>query len=198
MLEPHLQMWLGLLASVLALVCYVPYYIGIFAGRVKPHLYTYVVWTLVSTIAVAGGVASGGGPGMWSLILSTLLCAGVIVLCPRYGTKDITATDKAFGGLAIVSVIPWLLTKDPTFSVVLATLIEILGAIPTYRKTWHAPDTESLSSWSINVVKHVLTIPAMATLSVATIFYPIAMVAMNLTLVLIILYRRTRIPRRAE
>lgn len=183
------QEMLGGVTAVLALVCYVPYFYGILWGSVRPHTYTYVVWTLVPAVAVAGAVVAGGGPGTWGLVLSTVLCAGVLVLSLRYGTHDVTRSDVVFLWLALASAVPWILTKDPTLSVVMASLIELLGSVPTYRKTWRAPDSESLSSWSINTVKHMLSIPAMATFSVATLVYPVVMVVMNGLLVVIIVYR---------
>ena len=186
---------LGFAAVVLAFACYVPYYYGIFFGKVRPHLYTHVIWTFVSVVAVSGMWISGAGAGGWSPIISTLLASFIIPLCLWYGTKDVTRTDLWFMCGALVTIIPWLLTKNPLWSIVLASVIELVGCIPTYRKTWNDPDSESVSSWGLNTVKHMLTIPAMAVFSVETLIYPVVMVLMNGGLVMEILYRKRMLAR---
>jgi hypothetical protein len=184
---------LGLLATVLAFATYLPIYYGIFFGRVRPHIYTYSVWTITVGIAFLASFLSDGAAGSWSLGATTLLVGGIFFLCFKYGTKDITRSDKFALALAILSIIPWLITKNPVLSVILVTLIESLSFFPTLRKTWNDPYSEFYLPWIISIFKHSFIIVAVSSYSISTIFYPSFLILMNLILAIEIIARRRMI-----
>lgn len=175
---------------VLAFAVYVPYYISILQKKTKPHLYTYVIGAMLGAIAFVGSWISGGGAGTWSIGASALLVVGVVLLSLKYGTRDVTKIDAYFASAAVLAVIPWILTKNPTISVILVALIEYLAIAPTLRKTWNDPTSEPYTVWGLNVVKHGLTVAAISNFSLATVFYPAAMVLMNAILTGEIILRR--------
>lgn len=181
---------IGLITVILAFAVYVPYYASILSGKTKPHLYTYVIGAALSTVAFFGSWISGGGAGSWSIGASALLVIGVVLLSLKYGTKDVKRVDAYFAAGAVVAIVPWILTKDPTLSVVLVALIEYLAIAPTLRKTWNDPSSEPYSVWGLNTFKHGLTVAAVTNFSLATAFYPAAMVLMNVILTGEIILRR--------
>jgi hypothetical protein len=167
---------LGFITVLLAIGVYIPYCISIVRGTTKPHLYTYVVGALLSGIAFAGSWTSGGGAGSWAVATSCALVVVVALLSLKYGTKDVKPIDGYFAGAALVAIIPWVLTKDPTISIVLVAGIEYLANAPTFRKTWNDPYSEPYTVWGLNTLKHALTIVAVSSASIATVFYPAAIV----------------------
>ncbi|MEK9176867.1 MAG: hypothetical protein AAB923_01080, partial [Patescibacteria group bacterium] len=108
----------------------------------------------------------------------------------KYGTKDVTPLDAVFAGAAVLTVIPWLLTKDPTLSVVFASTIAILSMLPAIRKTWNDPYSEPWPLWAVNAVKHMIAIAATSIFSVATLVYPLCIITTNLLFAAMMLYRR--------
>jgi len=96
----------------------------------------------------------------------------IISLKGGYGTKDITNFDKICLILALVAILPWLLVKSVLWSVILATLIDLIAFFPTMRKTWHAPRSESLGSMYVDAVKHSLSIFSMGSYSLINVIYP--------------------------
>ncbi len=165
---------LGAVAVVLALFSSCLYIRDIFRGNTKPHTYTWLVWSIVTWIAFAGQWVSGGGPGSWATGVAALLTTGTFFLSlkGKYGTKDITRFDKVCLVLAIFSILPWLLTKSVLWSVLLATLIDLIAFFPTMRKTWHAPKSESLGSMYVDAVKHALSMFSMSSYSFINLMYP--------------------------
>jgi len=186
----EIKIILGILATILAFVAYVPIYYGIFFGTVRPHIYTYIVWVVTGSVAYTASLISGGAAGAWSLGFTTLLVIGIALLCFRYGTKDITKSDKLVLALAILSVIPWILTKDPLISVILVTFIESFAFLPTVRKTWNDPHSEYYWPWIINIAKHSLIILAVGSYSITTVLYPAFFVLVNIILAAVIIVRR--------
>lgn len=147
---------------------------------------------LISTIVFAGAFTAGAGAGVWSLGVATVLVYVMVILCFKYGTKDVKPIDGIFALAALLSVIPWIMTKDPTLSVVLASFINLVSFIPAYRKTWNDPYSEPATIWGANAVKHMVSLPATSVFSVATVFYPLSIILLNAVFVSMILLRRRK------
>lgn len=164
----------GIIAAVLALISSIIYIKDIFRGNTKPHTYTWLIWSIVTTIAFFGQLVSGGGPGSWATGVSAVVTIFTLLLSLKgnYGTKDITNFDKVCLILALVSILPWLLAKSVLWSVILATLIDLIAFFPTMRKTWNAPHSESLGSMYVDAIKHSLSMFSMGRYSLLNLIYP--------------------------
>ncbi len=186
---------LGLVAALLALFSSFLYIRDIFRGNTKPHTYTWLIWSIVTTIAFLGQWVSGGGPGSWATGVAAVVTIGTLLLSLKgnYGTKDITNFDKICLVLAIISILPWLLVKSVLWSVILATLIDLIAFFPTMRKTWHAPKSESLGSMYTDAVKHALSMFSMGNYSLITLIYPFSVLLTKFVIIgEIIFLRKTR------
>ena len=188
----------GAAALIFAFGCYVPYYVGIFRKKIKPHPYTYLVWVITITITSVSSWKHGGGASSWNLLATTILVTGVFLLSFKYGTGDVTRFDFACLILSMLAVILWVCTDTVTLAVVFATVVETISFLPTIRKTWWAPNTKSALSWFINTLKHALSVAAVSQFSVTTVLYPAVLVFLNLVLVIEILHRRTALARTKE
>lgn len=185
---------LGGIAAFLALFSSYLYIRDILRGNTKPHTYTWLIWAIVTTIAFLGQWVSGGGPGSWATGVAAVVTIITLVLSlqGKYGTKDITNFDKVCLLLALLSILPWLLTKNVLWSVLLATFIDLIAFIPTMRKTWHAPRSESLGSMYADAVKHSLSIVSMSSYSLVTVVYPAAVLLTKFVIIGEIIYLRNR------
>ena len=127
---------LAVLAALLAIAGNLPYLVDILKERVKPHPYTWLVWTMVSGIVFFGQLAKGAGIGALPTAASEIFTLIIFLFSLKYGFKGITKTDTAFLIFAFIGIGLWLLTKDPTLSVVVAVCIDLIAFVPTLRKTW--------------------------------------------------------------
>lgn len=185
-------MILGTVAVFLALFSSSLYIRDIFRGNTKPHIYTWLIWSIVTSIAFLGQWVSGGGPGAWATGVTTLVTVFILLLSLKggYGTKDITHFDKICLVLAIASILPWVLTKSVLWSVIFATLIDLIAFIPTMRKTWHAPHSESLGSIYVDALKHSLSIFSMGSYTFLNWMYPASVLTANFIIITEIELRR--------
>jgi hypothetical protein len=79
------------------------------------------------------------------------------------------------------------------WSVILATLIDLIAFFPTMRKTWHAPMSESLGSMYVDAVKHGLSTFSMSSYSLITLIYPLSVLVTKFVIIGEILFlRRSR------
>lgn len=175
----------AVIAAILAIVGNIPYIVDIFKGRVQPHAYTWFVWTLVTAIVFFGQVAKGAGIGALPTAAAGIFTLLIFLLSLKNGFKHVTKIDTIFLLLALAGIVPWVITEDPTISVVIAVAIDLTAFIPTLRKTWLKPSTESPLLYGSNVLRHILALLSMQTYNIATTLHSIAMLTTAMTILLV-------------
>ena len=180
----------GILGGILMVIGYIPYLKDIFAGKTKPHLYTWIIWTLTWGTALVALLYAGGKFGSIVMIVGMILVLWVLGLCFKHGTKNITKSDTVTLILALLAIVAWWQLKDPTISVIMVTAIDGLGYIPTFRKTYQEPYSETMFFWFIMAVVTLLSMLANAEYNFLTMFYLGVVTAANITVAMIILLRR--------
>jgi hypothetical protein len=186
---------IAIIAAILAAVGNISYLKDVFKGRVQPHPYTWFTWSIVSMTTFFGGLAKGAGIGA----LPTGVAEGFTIIIFLFSLKylflgkagPIRRVDNYFLIICLLGLIPWALTKDPTISVVIVVLIDIVAFIPTLRKTWAHPDTEKPLLYEMNVARHILTLFSLQTYNIATVFHSIAMICTN-TIMTIFIKKRVK------
>ncbi len=183
---------LAIVAALLAIAGNIPYLWDILKGRVKPHPYTWLVWSIVSGTVFFGMLAKGAGIGALPTAASELFTLIIFLFSLKYGFKGITRTDTTFLFIALAGLVPWALTQDPTASVVIAVGIDLVAFAPTLRKAWMYPSTETPILYGSNVLRHVLALLSLQAYNVATVLHSIAMIIANTAMTAIILLRKRK------
>lgn len=184
---------LGGIAAALSIVGVIPYIYGMLRGKTRPHIFSWFLWGGFNGMAGLAQVADGGGPGAWVNLASAILCWMIAVMgLFQKGERDIARSDwYAFIG-ALLALIPWAMTKDPLWSVVMITFIDMLAFYPTFRKGWAKPYEDNVTAFSISAVKHAIGLAALTHYSVTTVLFSASLVLTNTIFVLMILYRRRK------
>lgn len=173
--------------AVLALIGNISYLREIRKNTIKPHPYTWGIWSIVSMTTFFGGIAKGAGIGA----LPTGVAEGFTILIFIFSFKyikdkkasPIQKKDHYFLIIALLGLIPWILTKDPTLSVVIMVTIDLVAFIPTLRKTKNHPETETPLLYTMNVTRHILTLFSLEMYNIATTIHSIAMICTNTLMV---------------
>lgn len=180
---------IAIVAAILAVAGNIPYIIEILRGKVRPHPYTWFVWSIVSLVIFFGQLQKGAGVGVIPTAAAEIFTIIIFFLSLRHGWKGVRPIDTAFLAAALIGLIPWLLTKDPTLSVVTVVVIDVIAFLPTLRKTWVAPQSESPVLYIMNVMRHALALFSLEAYNVATTLHSIAMITTNTFMTLIFILR---------
>lgn len=183
---------IAIVAAIIAVIGNVPYLRHVIKKRVKPHPYTWLVWSLVSATTFFGAVAKGAGIGALPTGASEIFTIIIFFFSLQYGFKQIRKIDTVFLVFALLGFIPWILTNDPTISVVIVVTIDLIAFVPTLRKTWRYPKTETATLYSMNVLRHILTLFSLRTYNVATMFHSIAMIVTNSIMTFLIVRKQKK------
>lgn len=185
---------IAIIAAILAFVGNISYLKDVLRDRVHPHPYTWFIWSIVSMTTFFGGLVKGAGIGALPTGVAEAFTIIIFLFSLKYLFKKnaghIKKIDHYFLVIALVGLIPWALTKDPTISVIIVVLIDIVAFIPTLRKTWVHPESEQPLLYEMNVARHVLTLFSLGAYNIATTFHSIAMICTNTVMTVFIKRKR--------
>lgn len=184
---------LGVIAIVLTLVGYIPYLRDIIKGKTKPHIYSWFLWGFVALIAFALQTSGKAGIGAFVTVAASLTCFLIVILGLKNGKKDITKSDTVFFVAALFALVIWVFAKQPVVSVILISVIDMLGFAPTIRKSWNNPYSETLFTYLLNSFRHGLSIVALQNYSVVTWLFPATWAVANGLFGLMLIIRRKQL-----
>jgi hypothetical protein len=181
---------LALVAIILAIVGYVPYFRDIIRKRTKPHAFSWLVWAVLNAIAFFAQMNDGGGVGAWAVGFTSVATFVIFLFALTMGEKNIKRFDWMSLGGAGIALGLWVVTSEPLLSVILVTVIDIFGFLPTIRKSYHRPFEETLSTYVISTIKYSLATVALENYSLITMLFPATLVVVHVLFVALLLYRR--------
>lgn len=180
----------GAFSTLMMLGSRTHYFNEIFRGRVKPHLFSWLIWGTISSIGFAAQVSQGAGAGAWSRGLGAATCFIIVMLAFSRGEKNVKKSDWVTLILGFSAIPLWMATKTPLWSVVLVSLIDAMGCYPTLRKAWMKPHEEAVRSFGFSFFSAVFSIIAIENYSMSTWLYPLEGALANAVIVSFLIWRR--------
>ena len=181
---------LGVLTVVLTVIAYIPYIRDVLKKKTKPHIFTWLIWSILTGIAFVAQVVGGGGSGAWATASVAIVDLVIFILSVSYGDRRFSPLDWTSLVAALFAIFLWILTENPLFSVVLITGAAALGFIPTFHKSFSRPNEETLLTYTLNTFKQGLSLVALKSVTATTAVFPAALVLLNGALSLFIFVRR--------
>jgi len=184
----------SLASIVLTVVAYVPYIKGIYLRQVKPHFFSWIIWSLTTSIVFFAQVSAQGGAGAWPTAVSALITIYVAGLAWHLKSDiSVTALDRWFFGASLASLPVWFLTADPFLSVVILTTVDTLGFGPTLRKLLRYPHEESLLFYALFALRSLLSVLALESRNPTTMLFPVVMVIACVLVCGLLIWRRRQL-----
>jgi Trk-type K+ transport system membrane component len=94
---------------------------------------------------------------------------------------------------AFLGVALFTFNEDPPMSLLIISAVDIIGFVPTVRKTMTRPYQETLSTFAITSLKYVFSIAALENYTFLTVYYPSVVGTMNALFVILLIVQRKRI-----
>jgi hypothetical protein len=184
---------IGIIAVVLTFIGYASYIIDTLKGKTKPHIYSWFIWAFVTFIIFALQILGKGGAGAFTTLATAILCLIIFILGLRNGHKDITRFDTVIFIVSLIATCIWVFAKQPMISNILIVAINTLANIPTIRKSWKDPFSETLFTWQMGAVRNFLGILALQNYSPLTWLYPITNLTINIIESTLLIVRRKQV-----
>lgn len=189
--------WLSVIATAISLLALFPYVISTLRGAIRPHVMSWTVWGITTSIVFWAQREAGAGVGAWPVGFSALVAFLIAIMAfTKRSDVQIARTDWLFFLTALAAIPLWYATNSPLIAVMLVTTVDVLGFGPTLRKAYDSPHSESLLFFSLIVVRNVLVLMALESYSLTTILFPAAIGSMAALVATVVLFRRTKLGHR--
>jgi hypothetical protein len=181
---------IGIIAVGLTFIGYAPYIRDMFSGKTKPHIFSWLVWSIITGIIYALQVSAGAGAGSWVTLCLTAIMLFIFFVGLKKGSKDIQKIDVFFLIVALLALPIWFIIKQPVISIIILSTIDMLGFLPTIRKSWKDPHSETLSFYVITTFRHAFSILALSEYNIVTWLFPASWVIANALFSVMLIIRR--------
>ena len=186
-----MQQMLGGIAVGLGLFGYVFYIRGIWQGKVKPHAFTWFIWTILTTIAWIAQIVEHGGAGAWVTGVTALFSFIFTLVGLRKSSRAfITKSDWIFFIGALLTIPLWYFTGNALLSVIIVTIIDAAAFAPTIRKAFFKPETENKWTYLLSGFKFFISLFALQSFTWTTALYPAFLVFANCGFVFLLVWRK--------
>ncbi|MEI2834702.1 MAG: hypothetical protein V9G25_07985 [Acidimicrobiia bacterium] len=142
-----------------------------------------------------GQIVKGAGIGALPTAIAEILTISIFFASLKHGFIYIKKSDTYFLILSLLGLIPWIIFRDPTISVIIAVTVDVIAFTPTFRKSWEHPATESKAVYSTNVIRHIISLFSLRTYNIATTLHSMSMIITNTATTLILQFsnKKTKI-----
>ncbi|PLX73004.1 MAG: hypothetical protein C0614_13205 [Desulfuromonas sp.] len=182
---------LSAIAIGLTCIAFFPYIRSIINGKVKPHVFSWVIWGTTTFVVFLAQLEDNGGAGAWPIGVSGSITIFIALLAySKRADISITKTDWLFFVSAMSSLPFWYFTSDPLWAVVILTTVDVCGFGPTVRKTYSAPHAESVLFFSLFTARNLIAIAALENYTITTLLFPAVISVACILLITMVGYRR--------
>jgi len=152
---PGYIVFIGVLIGLITATFYIK---SIFRGITKPNLVSYFIWTLAPFIGTFFQIRAGAGLSVLPVFMAGFLPFAVFLFSIFYKNSywKINLFDLICGGFAVLALLLYIITQNLSISILFAILSDSLAYIPTIRKTWNFPETETSSIYAGGIVSQIL------------------------------------------
>ncbi len=188
-----MKLLFGILSVIPAIIAYTLYFKGLFAGRVKPHAFSWLIWGLLAGNGFIAQMSAQAGIGAWATGLTSVACLVIFGFAIFKGSVALTLLDWLLLGLALLSFGLLFFVEDKTLSLCITLFATLLGFSMTLRKAWQRPHEEAAMAFGLNAVKFLPAIFALSHYSFLTVAYPLTAGLANGAVVFVVLLRAKQV-----
>lgn len=147
--------------------------------KTRPSKSTFWIWAVVQGIMTASYVATGEifSAGVGVAYTLTILIIAILSIWYGYGRWERLDTLCTVG--AVITIGLWILFRDPMVALVSSIVTDLFGSVPTIKKVWEDPTSESRTAWTWTVIACVVNFGAVEIWGITSVLYLSYLLAVN-------------------
>jgi hypothetical protein len=160
-------------------------------GETSPNRVSWSLWGVEGVLGFGVEVQQHVGlASLMTLMLGLVPCAIVVASFRnpnavwRIGLFDIVC-----GAIALAGLVFWAFAKEPTVALVSFVCADQVAGLPTLRKSWLAPSTESSRVFVMGCVNCIITVLTLKVITTAGALFPGCVAISDLLLSILIISR---------
>lgn len=154
-----------------SLAANVPYVIETIKGKVKPERISWLLWTMLGFTYYISAIREDGAA---FFTFGELIGPGIILaLAVKFGVGGKSRFDQYSLLVALLAFVLLFVFDGVLISLVMALIVDGIGALLTIRKLKLDPASESRSFWGMAAIGSVLALLALDTFNTETLLFPV-------------------------
>lgn len=155
-------------------------------GTTRPNRVSQGLWVIAPLIGVGAAISSGAS---WLTTVRTFMAGFIplIILIASFANKiGYWKTEKFdyFCGLfSIIALIAWLVIDVPVYAVLLAAIADFFAAIPTIKKSWTNPESETGIAYVMSSLSVIVILPTIKVFDIQNTAFQIYLLLVNIILI---------------
>lgn len=161
-------------------------------GKSKPNRVSWSLWALAPLIGTFAALSAHADP--WAV--SRIFLAGfipLIIFFASFANKqsywELSTFDFMCGLFSILAIIAWLFIHNPSLAILLAVIGDGFAALPTIRKAWKYPETESGFIFITSLISVLLILPSIKIWDIINSSFQIYLLIVS-TILIFAIYRK--------
>lgn len=163
----------AVLSGIIVLIGAPFYLFDILKGKTKPQRTTWFIWSVQGIVAVVSQAQLGAHWSLWFAGLSAAGNISVLLLSLKYGVGGWQKLDAAALVIAVVGVVISVIAKAPLIALIGVVIADLAGTVPTLKKVYRLPDTETSITWFALGTSALLAIGSVGTFRWSLLIYPL-------------------------
>ena len=184
--------WLVVFSALISLIGSFAYVRDTLKGTTRPNRVSWALWALAPLIGT--GAAISAHADIWATTRTFL--AGflpLLVLIASFVNPQsywkLTVFDFLCGAFSVLALLVWGFAESPRLAVLLAAAADGFAALPTIRKAWTNPETETGLTFAAGLAAVLLVLPSIPKWTIENSAFQVYLLAIN-SLILLAIYRK--------
>lgn len=184
---------IGILSGLAFVIADLPYIKDTISGKTKPHRTSWFLYFVLNAVSVANQAASGATNSLWFPIAGALTTLIIFILSIRRGMGGYEKLDIICLAGALIGIGLWIIFDSPVLSIIANMAVTLLAVIPTIKKAYLHPHTETSITYLISAISALLAAISVGELDWVLLLLPIYSLCIQLIVYSILTKRRQSI-----
>lgn len=188
--------WLVVLSVVIGIAGVSAYIRDTLRGKSKPNRVTWGMWALSPLIGTAAAISAHAD--IWAT--TRIFLAGflpLLVFLTSFVNKKsywkLTLFDFLCGVCSLLALIVWLVVHSPQVSILIAAIGDGFATLPTIKKAWAHPETETGVTYLAGFISVLLIIPSIPVWNIENAAFQVYLFIADLLLLLMVYRKRLHV-----
>ncbi|OGI45781.1 hypothetical protein A2121_00990 [Candidatus Nomurabacteria bacterium GWB1_40_6] len=152
---PENIIFVGVLVNLVGLFWYIR---DVIKGGTRPNLVSWFIWSLAPFIGVFFQLKAGARLSILPIFMAgfTSLVVIIVSVLKKNGYWKINSFDVVCGIISLFALILYVFTHNLSISILFAIISDGLAYIPTIRKSWNFPESETGLMYTTGIVSNII------------------------------------------
>ncbi len=183
----------GILSGILSVTAFLPYILDMLTGRTRPQRASWLIWSVLSSIAFCSQVYEGASDSLWFAGIQASGTLVIFMLSIALGAgRFIGRGDGYLLAAAAFGLVLWHHTDNAGYALAITISISLLGGVATVMKAYREPDSETMATWAISLVAAFLAVLSVGKTDPVLLAYPVYLITLKSAIVSAILLGRMK------